>query len=184
MLGCVPPTLDGSTPDVRNQTGMQQSSSFLFCSFFSCCLTKEEQRSARTQTVELIRKIEGLLQTWSSTLLQVTSVCAGIFQKFGCLLKQRLYRRQASRHCHETLSKCNWHEPRAARMTYTLSLFCFCVLVTSKHIEQKLQLSRVVTVRILILAKKKKRQWIDKKKKEKWTAKKSIRARTSLQDYF
>ena len=38
------------TPDVRNQTGMQQSSSFLFCSFFVCFLTKEEQRSARTCT--------------------------------------------------------------------------------------------------------------------------------------
>ena len=50
-----------------------------------------------------------------------------------CLLKQRLNRRQASRHCQETLSKCSWHEPRAARLSHTLSLFCFCVLVyTSK----------------------------------------------------
>ena len=49
-----------------------------------------------------------------------------------CLLKQRLNRRQASRHCQETLSKCSWHEPRAARLTHTLSLFCFCVQVASK----------------------------------------------------
>ena len=49
-----------------------------------------------------------------------------------CLLKQRLNPRQASRHCQETLSKCSWHERRAARLTHTLSLFCFCVLVTSK----------------------------------------------------
>ena len=37
-------------PDVRNLTGMQQSSSFLFCSFFVCFLTKEEQRLDRTCT--------------------------------------------------------------------------------------------------------------------------------------
>ena len=49
-----------------------------------------------------------------------------------CLLKQRLNRRQASRHCQETLSKCSWPEPRAARLTHTLSLFCFCVQVASK----------------------------------------------------
>ena len=34
-----------------------------------------------------------------------------------CLLKQRLNRQQASRHCQQTLSKCSWHEPRAARLT-------------------------------------------------------------------
>ena len=33
------------------------------------------------QIVELISRIEGLLQSWSSTTLQVTSVCAGSFQK-------------------------------------------------------------------------------------------------------
>ena len=32
------------------------------------------------QIVELISRIEGLLQSWSSTPLQVTSVCAEIFQ--------------------------------------------------------------------------------------------------------
>ena len=31
-------------------TGMQQSSSFLFCSFFGCFLAKQEQRTARTCT--------------------------------------------------------------------------------------------------------------------------------------
>ena len=51
-----------------------------------------------------------------------------------CLLKQRLNHRQASRHCQEILSKCSWHssQPRAARLTHTPSLFCFCGLVTSK----------------------------------------------------
>ena len=34
------------------------------------------------QIVELISRIEGPLQIWSSTPLQVTSVCAGIFQMF------------------------------------------------------------------------------------------------------
>ena len=49
-----------------------------------------------------------------------------------CLLKRRLNHWRASRHCQETLSKCSWHEPRVARLTHTLSLFCFCSLVTSK----------------------------------------------------
>ena len=51
-----------------------------------------------------------------------------------CLLKQNLMlnRPQASRHCQETLSKGSWHEPRVARLTHTLSLFCFCGLVSSK----------------------------------------------------
>ena len=34
------------------------------------------------QSVELISRIEGLMQSWSSAPLQVTSVCAGIFQIF------------------------------------------------------------------------------------------------------
>ena len=34
------------------------------------------------QIVELIRRIEGPLQSWSSIPLQVKSVCAGIFQIF------------------------------------------------------------------------------------------------------
>ena len=53
-----------------------------------------------------------------------------------CLLKRRLNHRRASRNCQETSSKCSRHEPRAARLTLTLSLFCFCSLVTSKcHTE-------------------------------------------------
>ena len=35
-------SLAQSTADVRNQTGMQQISSFLFCSFYCCFLTKDE----------------------------------------------------------------------------------------------------------------------------------------------
>ena len=56
------------------------------------------------------------------------------YDHYCCFLKQRLNRRQANGHRQETLilSKCCWHEPRAARLTNTLSLFCFCVLVTSK----------------------------------------------------
>ena len=72
------------TADVRNLTGMQQSSSFLFCSFFGCFLAKTGAENSQNlhQIVELISRIEGLLQSWSSTPLQVTSVCAGIFQIF------------------------------------------------------------------------------------------------------
>ena len=73
------------------------------------------------------------LQSWSSIPLQVKSVCAGIFQIFVvCWSKLRFNHRQASRHCQEILSKCSWHEPRAARLTHTPSLFCFCGPVTSK----------------------------------------------------
>ena len=83
------------------------------------------------QIVELISRIEGPLQSWSSIPLQV--VCLrGNLPNICCLLKQRLNHRQASRHCQEILSKCSWHEPRAARLTHTPSLFCFCGLVTSK----------------------------------------------------
>ena len=60
------------------------------------------------QIVELISTIEGLLQSWSSTALHCRSrLFARESSKFCCLLKQRFNRRQASRHCQETLSKCS-----------------------------------------------------------------------------
>ena len=109
--------------------------SLLFCSFFGCFLTKEEQRSARNCTRSwnwsVTRRSNAELEQ-HSTPLQVTSVYLRGNLPNICLLKQRLNCRPASRHCQETLSKCSWHEPRAARRTHTLSLFCFCVLVTYK----------------------------------------------------
>ena len=73
------------TADVRNLTGMPQSSSFLFC--FSLVAQVSDKRGAENsqnlhQIVELISRIEGQLQSWSITPLQVASVCAGIFQIF------------------------------------------------------------------------------------------------------
>ena len=96
--------------------------------FLRCFLTKEEQRSARTCTrswnwsalTECI-----LLQNRRSTagLEQHSTeghVCLrGNLPNICCLLQQRLNRGQASRHCQETVSKCSWHEPRAARLTQT-----------------------------------------------------------------
>ena len=61
-----------------------------------------------------------------------------------CLLKQRLNCRQASRHCQNTLSKCSWHEPRAARLTephpVTVSFLCrrLSYIQNVTRIEQKL----------------------------------------------
>ena len=55
------------------------------------------------QIVELISRIEGLLQSWSSTPLQVTSVFAGIFQIFVvCWSKGWMVNKQVDivkRHC-------------------------------------------------------------------------------------
>ena len=116
------------TPDVRNLTGMQQwSSSLLF--FLWLLSDKREQRTASTCTISW---------NWSAELkvycLEQHStaghVCLrGNLPNICCLLKQRFNPRSKW-----TLSKCSWHEPRAARLTHvhTLSLFCFCGLVTSK----------------------------------------------------
>ena len=126
-----------STPDVRNLIGMhaQESSGFIFCSFFGCFLTKEKQRSARNCTRSWNWSAESKVYGRAGAAQQSTAghVCLRRnLPKMCCSLKQRLNCRQARRHCQETLSKCSWHEPRAARLTHTLSLFCFCVLVTSK----------------------------------------------------
>ena len=124
-----------STPDVRNLPGMQESSSFLFCSFFGCFLTKEEQRAARNCTRSWNWSAESKVYCRAGAAQHSTAghVCLrGNLPNICCSLKQRLNCRQASRHCQETLSKCSWHEPRAARLTHTMSPFCFCVLVTSK----------------------------------------------------
>ena len=76
------------------------------------------------QIVELIGRIEGLLQA------------------LHC--RSRLFARESSKYVlfveakvpastsKSTLSKCSLHEPRAARLTHTLSLFCFCGQNTSK----------------------------------------------------
>ena len=122
------------TADVRNLTGMQQSSSLLFC-FFGCFLTKEEQRSARNCTRSWNWSAESKVRSTAELEQHSTAgqVCLrGNLPNICCMLKQRLNHRQASRHYQEILSKCSWHEPRAARLTHTPSLFCFCGLVTSK----------------------------------------------------
>ena len=75
----------------------------------------------------------------------------GNLQNICCWLKQRLNHRQASSHCQDTLSKCSRHEPRAARLTHTVSLFCFCVLVTSKmsHVTQSEQIKSCITQHVV-----------------------------------
>ena len=116
------------TADVRNLTGMQQSSSLLFC-FFGCFLTKEEQRSARNCTRSWNWSAESKVRSTAELEQHSTAgqVCLrGNLPNICCLLKQRLNHRQASRHCQEIVSKCSWHELRAARLTHTPSLFCFC----------------------------------------------------------
>ena len=121
------------TPDVRNLTGMQQSSSFssVLSSFaFWQKRSRDQPEPAPDRgTDQQNRRSTAELERHSPA----GHVCLrGNLPNICCLLKQRLNGRQASRHCQETLSKCSWHEPRAARLTHTLSLFCFCVLVTSK----------------------------------------------------
>ena len=121
------------TPDVRNLTGMQLSSRFLFWSFFVCFLTKEEQRSARTCTRSWNWSAQSKVYCRAGAALHCRSrLFARESSKCLLFVKARLNRRQAGRHCRETLSKCSCHEPRGARLTHTLSLFCFCVLVISK----------------------------------------------------
>ena len=56
--------------------------SLLFFLWLLSGKTGTENSQNLHQIVELISRIEGLLQSWSSTPLQVTSVCEGIFQIF------------------------------------------------------------------------------------------------------
>ena len=88
-----------STEDVglRGQTGMPHISSFLFCPFFFCCcccwLLSDKTLG---RIAELISRIEGVPQSWSSTPLHY--VCLrGKLPKI--CWSQTLIRRQASRHC-------------------------------------------------------------------------------------
>ena len=130
MLGRVSCMLDQPQVFATWLHGMQQSSSFLFCFFFGGFLTKEEQRSARNCTRTWNWSAESNVNCRAGGALHCRSRLFARESSKYLLLKQRLNRRQASRHCQETL--CSWHEPRAARLTHTLSLFCFCVQVTSK----------------------------------------------------
>ena len=81
------------TPDVRNLTGMQQSSSFLFCSFFVCFLTKEEQRSARTCT-----------RSWN------WSAESKVYCRAGTALhcRSRLFARESSKYLLFVEAKVEW----------------------------------------------------------------------------
>ena len=108
-----------------------------------CCLLKQRlnrRQSSRHCQETLSTCSSAVQQNWKSTStaeleqhFTAGQVCLRVnLPNICCLLKQRLNRPQTSRHCWETLSKCSWHEPRAARLTHTLSLFCFCGLVTSK----------------------------------------------------
>ena len=84
------------------------------------------------QIVELICRIESLLQSWSSTPLQVTFVCPGSFQIFveakvdSSTSKLDIVK--------EILSKCSLPEPRAATLTHTRSCHCF-VFVAWLHLK-------------------------------------------------
>ena len=114
---------------------MQQSSSFLFCHVLSSFVFWQKRSRDQPEpapdrgTDQQNRRSTAELEQHSTA----GHVCLrGNLPNICCLLKQKLNHPQASRHCQETLSKCSWHEPRAARLTHTLSLFCFCVPVTSK----------------------------------------------------
>ena len=92
--------------DVRKQPdwgAAVEQFSLLFFLWLLSGKTGAENSQNLHHIVELISRIEGLLQSWSSTALQVTSVCVGIFQNTCCLLKQSFNRRQASRHCQSAL---------------------------------------------------------------------------------
>ena len=115
-----------STVDVRNQTGMQQISSFLFCCFLwllSDIRGVEREISQNLhQIVELISRIEGLLQSWSSTPLQVPSVREA--SKF-VEAKVDSWIRQVDI-VKETLSKCRLNpEQPADPHAVTVFLFLF-----------------------------------------------------------
>ena len=117
---------------------MQQSSSFLFSSFFGCFLTKEEQRSARTCTRSWNWSAESKVYCRAGAALHCSHVClCGIFQIFVvCWSEGWIIDKQVDivkRHCQSAVDmiteRSNW-------LTHTLSLFCFCGpvtgLVTSK----------------------------------------------------
>ena len=113
---------------------MQQSSSFLFCSFFGCFLAKQEQRTARTCT-----------SSWNWSAESKAQVYCRAGAAHHC--RSRLFAREsskyllfveakvqswtwASRHCQSAVDmnpeRTDWP------LNHTLSLFCFCGLVTSK----------------------------------------------------
>ena len=117
------------TADVRNLTGMQQSSSFLFCSFFRCFLAKQEQRTARTCTRSWNWSAESKVYCRAGAALHCRSPLFARESSKYLLFVEAKVQSSTSKW---TLSKCSWHQPRAARLTHTLSLFCFCGLVTSK----------------------------------------------------
>ena len=70
--GCTQPDWDAAV----------EQFSLLFFLWLLSGKTGAESSQNLHQIVELISRIEGPLQSWSSTPLQVTSVCAGIFQIF------------------------------------------------------------------------------------------------------
>ena len=117
------------TADVRNLTGMQQSSSFLFCSFFGCFLAKQEQRTARTCT-----------RSWNWSAESKVHCRAGA--ALHC--RSRLFARESSKYLlfveakvqsstsKQTLSKCSWHDPERPDWPTRCHCFFFCGLVTSK----------------------------------------------------
>ena len=87
-----------STVDVHNLTGMHQSSSFLSCSFFSCFLTKEEQRSARNCTRSWNWSAESKVYCRAGAALHCrSSLFVWESSKYCCLLKQMLNHPQASK---------------------------------------------------------------------------------------
>ena len=100
--------------------------------FLGCSLAKssegEEIGQNLHQIAELISRIEGLLQNWSSTALQVTSVCAESFQIF--VKAKRWFVDKQVDIVKETLSKSSWPEPRATHCE--CFFFFFCGQVTSK----------------------------------------------------
>ena len=118
--------------DVRKLTGMQQSSSFLFCSFFRCFQCQKSSRDQPETAPDrgTDQQNRSQLQSWSSAPLQVTSVWAGIFQIFVvCWSKGWIVDKQVhivKRHCQSAVDK------NPERPDWPTRCHCFvCVLVTS-----------------------------------------------------
>ena len=123
------------TADVRNLTGNQwdaavEQFSLLFFLWLLSGKTGAENSQNLHQIVELISRIEGLLQSWSSTPLQVTSVCAGIFQIFVvCWSKGSIVDKQVD----IVKVQLTWTQSGQTDPHWRCPwLFCFCGLVTSK----------------------------------------------------
>ena len=92
------------------------------------------------QIVELISRIEGLLQSWSSTPLQVTSVCVGIFQIFVvCWSKGWIVHKQVDIvKLQLTWAQSGQTDPHAFTVLFCVLFLCPSYIRNVTRSEQKL----------------------------------------------